>query len=157
MWFYMSDLLFIVRFWTSTRVVYLHGWCHMKLLPSRRKFCVHRTPCHFMQSCLFACGADCISQLSVMLRKAVQTSDSGCCFCCGDSSDSEPVPFTTSEPIDSRPSIQEGIQTSQESVNTNERPRSNQALVNVDWYGGSQARGCWKWCCYLSDMRRIPQ
>ena len=31
-------------FWISTEVVYLqrwHGWCHMKLLPSRRKFCVH--------------------------------------------------------------------------------------------------------------------
>ena len=31
-----------------------HGWCHMKLLPSRRKFCVHppynHAPCHFMQS-----------------------------------------------------------------------------------------------------------
>ena len=36
-----------------------HGWCRMKLLPSRRKFCVHHTvlctpynhaPCHFMQS-----------------------------------------------------------------------------------------------------------
>ena len=34
----------------STEVVYLqrrHGWCHMKLLPSRRVLC---TPCHFMQS-----------------------------------------------------------------------------------------------------------
>ena len=30
-----------------------YGWCHMKLLPSRRKFCVHQTKpctCHFMQS-----------------------------------------------------------------------------------------------------------
>ena len=30
-----------------------HCWCHMKLLPSRRKFCVHQTKpctCHFMQS-----------------------------------------------------------------------------------------------------------
>ena len=41
----------------STEVVYLqrwHGWCHMKLQPSRRKFCVHHTtmlsPCHIMQS-----------------------------------------------------------------------------------------------------------
>ena len=35
MWFYMSEQLFIVRFWISTDVVYLqhwHGWCHMKLL-----------------------------------------------------------------------------------------------------------------------------
>ena len=41
---------FIARFlfvcWISTEVVYLqrwHGWCHMKLLPSRRKSCVHHT------------------------------------------------------------------------------------------------------------------
>ena len=31
-----------------------HGWCHMKLQPSRRKFCVsapyNHAPCHFMQS-----------------------------------------------------------------------------------------------------------
>ena len=30
-------------------MVYLqrrHGWCHMKLLPSRRKFCVHHTTMH---------------------------------------------------------------------------------------------------------------
>ena len=36
MWFYMSEQLFIVHFWISTKVVYLkhwHGWCHMKLLP----------------------------------------------------------------------------------------------------------------------------
>ena len=47
-------LLFLI----STEVVYLqrwHGWCHMKLKPSRRKSCVHHypynhTPCHFMQS-----------------------------------------------------------------------------------------------------------
>ena len=34
-------------------MVYLqrwHGWCHMKLQPSRRTFCVHHAPCHFMQS-----------------------------------------------------------------------------------------------------------
>ena len=40
-------------FWISTQVVYLqcwHGWCPMKLLPSRRKFCVHHTTWHFMQS-----------------------------------------------------------------------------------------------------------
>ena len=27
-----------------------HGWCHVKLQPSRRKSCVHHTTCHFMQS-----------------------------------------------------------------------------------------------------------
>ena len=29
---------------------YWHGWRHMKLLPSQRKFCGHHTTCHFMQS-----------------------------------------------------------------------------------------------------------
>ena len=41
----MSEQLFLIaRFLISTEVVYLqrwNGWCHMKLLPSRRKFCVH--------------------------------------------------------------------------------------------------------------------
>ena len=39
----------------STEVVYLqrwHGWCHMKLLPSRCVLCTpyNHVPCHFMQS-----------------------------------------------------------------------------------------------------------
>ena len=55
MWFYMSEYLFIVCFWISTEVVYLQrwrGWCHMKLLPSRRVLCTpyNHAPCHFMQS-----------------------------------------------------------------------------------------------------------
>ena len=55
MWFYMSEYLYIARFWISTEVVYLqrwHGWCHMKLLPSRRVLCTpdNHAPCHFMQS-----------------------------------------------------------------------------------------------------------
>ena len=36
-------------FWISIEVVYLqhwHGWCHMKLQPSRRMFCVHHTTMH---------------------------------------------------------------------------------------------------------------
>ena len=28
-----------------------HGWCHMKLQPSRRKFCVHHTTMHHVTSC----------------------------------------------------------------------------------------------------------
>ena len=28
-----------------------HGWCHMKLQPSRRKSCVHRTTMHHVTSC----------------------------------------------------------------------------------------------------------
>ena len=46
-------------------MVYLqrcHGWCHMKLLPSRRVLCTpyNHAPCHFMQSHirkLYACLA----------------------------------------------------------------------------------------------------
>ena len=54
MWFYMSEF-FIARFCISTEVVYLqrwHGWCHMKLLPSRHVLCTsyNHAPCHFMQS-----------------------------------------------------------------------------------------------------------
>ena len=40
--------------WISPKMVYLqhwHGWCHMKLLPSRRKFCVHHTTMHHVTSC----------------------------------------------------------------------------------------------------------
>ena len=40
-------------FWISNEVVYLqrwHGWCHGKLLPSQRKFCVHRTTMHHVTS-----------------------------------------------------------------------------------------------------------
>ena len=38
--------------WVSTEVVYLqrvwlvHGWCHMKLLPSWHMFCVHIATMH---------------------------------------------------------------------------------------------------------------
>ena len=39
-----------------------HGWCHMKLLPSRRVLCTpyNHAPCHFMQShirMVYACLA----------------------------------------------------------------------------------------------------
>ena len=40
--------------WISTEVVYLqrwHGWCHMKLQPSRRKSCVHHTTMLHVTSC----------------------------------------------------------------------------------------------------------
>ena len=45
---------FIAHFWISSEVVYLqrwHGWCHMKLLPFWRKFCVHHTTMHHVTSC----------------------------------------------------------------------------------------------------------
>ncbi len=54
LWFYMSDKLFIARFLNIHRSGVLkrwHGWCHMKLQPSRRKFCVHHTTMHHVTSC----------------------------------------------------------------------------------------------------------
>ena len=56
MWFYTSIAFLQLGFWISTKVVHLqrwHGWCHMELLPSRRKFCVphnNHAPSHFMQN-----------------------------------------------------------------------------------------------------------
>ena len=41
-------------FFMSTEVVYLqrwHGWCHMKLQLSWRKFCVHHTTMHHVTLC----------------------------------------------------------------------------------------------------------
>ena len=59
LWFYMSDTLFIARFFCfvflnihrSGVLKHWHGWCHMKLQPSRRKFCVHHTTMHHVTSC----------------------------------------------------------------------------------------------------------
>jgi len=50
-WIAFYSPLFLI----STEVVYLqrwHGWCHMKLLPSRRVLCTpyNHAPCHFRQS-----------------------------------------------------------------------------------------------------------
>ena len=70
---------------------------------------------------------------------------------------SEPVPSTSSEPVDVRSPTQEGKQTSQESASTSERLRSNQALVknlilsldahnHVDDYSGT-----------LGDVRKTKQ
>ena len=45
---------FYRAFLISTKVACLqhwHGWCHMKLLPSRSKFCVHHTTMHHVTSC----------------------------------------------------------------------------------------------------------
>ena len=52
--FFSSACLFFIYFLMSTEVVYLqrwNGWCHMKLQPSRRKFCVHHTTMHQFTSC----------------------------------------------------------------------------------------------------------
>ena len=53
--FFFFSFFFIAHFWISTEVVYLqswHGWCLMKLLPSRCVLCTpnNHAPCHFMQS-----------------------------------------------------------------------------------------------------------
>ena len=63
--FYMSDQLFIARFLNIHRTGVLkcwHGWCHMKLLPSRLVLCTrfNHASCHFMQSYIrkvYACLA----------------------------------------------------------------------------------------------------
>ena len=50
--FYSAFFNFL--FWISTEVVYLqrwHGWCHMKLQPSRRKSCIHHTTMLHVTSC----------------------------------------------------------------------------------------------------------
>jgi len=48
---WMSDSFTQPVFWISTEVVtklfgFAHGWCHVKLLPFRRKFCVHHATMH---------------------------------------------------------------------------------------------------------------
>ena len=98
MWFIMSDELFIMRFWIFTEVVYLrhwHGWCHMKLPPSRHKFCVHHTTMHHVTSCKVLCTpynhAPChfmprfcvhhTTMHHVTSRKATYACDLFCCCC----------------------------------------------------------------------------
>ena len=54
LWFYMSYKLFIARFLNVHRSGVLkrwHGWCHMKLQPSRHKSCVHHTTMLHVTSC----------------------------------------------------------------------------------------------------------
>ena len=71
---------------------------------------------------------------------------------------SEPVPSTSSEPVDNRPPTQEGKQTSQESASTSERPRSHQAPVKIcqiAMEAGSHSRGYRKWFWYPSGLHII--
>ena len=71
---------------------------------------------------------------------------------------SEPVPSTSSEPVDNRPPTQEGKQTSQESASTSERTRSHQAPVKIcqiAMEAGSHARGYRKWFWYPSGLHII--
>ena len=54
MWFYMSDKHFIARFFNihwSGILKGWHGWCHMKLLLPRCKFCGHHTTMLHVTSC----------------------------------------------------------------------------------------------------------
>ena len=55
MWFFISDQLFIAHFSISTEVTSVlkcwHGWCHMELLTSWRRFCVHHTTMLHVTSC----------------------------------------------------------------------------------------------------------
>ena len=51
---WVTSFFFIARFLNIHRSGVLecwHGWCHMKLQPSRRKFCVHHTTMHHVTSC----------------------------------------------------------------------------------------------------------
>ena len=62
---WVTSHFFKLFLFISTEVVYLqrwHGWWHMKLQPSRRKFCVHHTAMHHVTSCshirkVYACLA----------------------------------------------------------------------------------------------------
>jgi len=45
--FYSSFVFLYARKWiTDGAVWFLHCWCHVKLLPSRGKFCVHQSTMH---------------------------------------------------------------------------------------------------------------
>ena len=63
-WLAFYSVFLFLFFLISTEVVYLqrwHGWCHMKLQPSRRKFCVHHTNMHHVTSCkATSCKATCL-------------------------------------------------------------------------------------------------
>ena len=63
-------------------MVYLqrwHGWCHMKLLPSRRVLCTpyNHAPCHFMQSHIRACVFSCNACLAVTCHLHFWQNDRG--------------------------------------------------------------------------------
>ena len=78
----MSEQLFIAVFFISTEMVYLqrwHGWCHMKLLPSRRVLCTpyNHAPCHFMQSHIRACVFSCNACLAVTCHLHFWQNDRG--------------------------------------------------------------------------------
>ena len=55
LWFYrFYSTFFVIVFLNihqSGVLKHWHGWCHMKLQPSRRKFCVHHTTMHHVTSC----------------------------------------------------------------------------------------------------------
>ena len=62
-WLALYSFFFLI----STKAVYLqhwHGSCHMKLLPSRWKFCVHHTTMHHVTSCKATSASDVLEDLS---------------------------------------------------------------------------------------------
>ena len=70
-----SDVLTALSIWL------LQGWCHVKLLPSRRKFCVHLTAIHQFTvsphskphrygACVFSCR--CVQHSVYQLSPGVQ-------------------------------------------------------------------------------------
>ena len=48
--FYTAFFQYPPKWCTYIAVWLLHGWCHMKLLPSRRRFCVYHTTMHHIIS-----------------------------------------------------------------------------------------------------------
>ena len=74
----------------------------------------------------FACGTD--PHFAAQHSVAKDTAEnSGLWFFCSSDGSSEPVPFTSSEPLDHRLPTQEGKETIQEAASTCKSPRSSQA------------------------------
>ena len=68
--FCMSEQVFIVRFVIFTDVVDLqrwHGWCHMKLLPSRAR--ARARVCVCVCVCVSACVCVCVCVCECLLRR----------------------------------------------------------------------------------------
>ena len=75
---------FIVCFWVSTEVMYLqcwHGWCHMKLQPSQRKFCVHHTTMHHVTSCKATYVGVCVFSCNLPPALLAEWPGSFTCYC----------------------------------------------------------------------------
>ena len=88
---------FYSAFWISTAVVnysavwLLHGWCHVKLPPSRRTFCVHHTTTHQFTMSLHSKPHECtfICNLPPALLEEWPGSFTGYCGNTGERNDTE--------------------------------------------------------------------